>query len=58
MKTQKSLKFFLITESVVPAKAADTIAIDHSLILSFFHQLIPFTVMMFTTMEEFERKSK
>lgn len=58
MKTRKSLKFFLITESVVPAKAVDNIVIDHSLILNFFNQLIPFTVMMFTTLKEFERKPK
>ena len=52
----KSLKFFLITETVVPAKAADTITIDRSLILNFFNQAIPFTVMLFTTMKEMDRK--
>ena len=56
MRMRKSLKFFLITESVVPAKACDTIVIDRSLILSFFAQAIPFTVMLFTTVKELEQK--
>ena len=53
---RKSLKFFLITESVVPAKAGNAIIIDGSLIMSFFAQVVPFTVMLFTTMKEMERK--
>jgi hypothetical protein len=53
---RKSLKFFLLTEKVITAKAADSITIDRSLILKFFNQLIPFTVMMFTTLKEFDGK--
>ena len=51
-----SLKFYLTNESLVPAKAVGTIVIDRSLVLRFFEQVIPFTVMIFTTMNEFERR--
>lgn len=54
-KAWTSLQFFLMTESVVPAKAGNNIVIDRSLILSFFNQVIPFTVMMFTTVKELDR---
>lgn len=56
VRMRKALKFFLVTESVVPPKACDTITIDRPLVLSFFSQLIPFTVMIFTTVKELERK--
>lgn len=56
-RTRESLKFFLITESIVPAKAADSIVLDRSLVLSFFNQLIPFTVMMFTTIKEVDHRT-
>ena len=56
MKMRESLKFYLLTESVVPAKACGTIVIDRSLTLNFFAQVIPFTVMLFTTIKEMERK--
>lgn len=56
MESKKGLKFFLMNESPVPVKACDNIIINRSLILSFFNQLIPFTVMLFTTVREFERK--
>ena len=55
-RMRKSLKFFLITESAVPAKACNTFVIDASLILSFFAQVVPFTVMLFMTMKEMEQK--
>lgn len=55
-KMRKSLKFFLMTESIVTVKACNTITIDRSLVLNFFSQAIPFTVMLFTTIKELERK--
>lgn len=54
---KKALKFYLSTERVVCAKACGSIVIDGSLILSFFSELIPFTVMLFTTLKEFGRKT-
>lgn len=57
LQARKGLKFYLMTESPVLVKACDNIIIDRSLILCFFNQLIPFTVMMFTTIRELERKS-
>lgn len=58
LEMRKSLKFFLTTEKAIEVKACDTIAMDRSLILSFLSQLIPLTVMMFTTVKEFDRKSQ
>lgn len=55
--SQKALKFFLIKESIVPPTVTDNIVIDRSLILNFFNQLIPFTVMMFTTLNEFQNNA-
>lgn len=54
---RKALKFYLTTDGAVPAKAGDNIVIDRTLILSFFSHLIPFTVMLFTTVKEFEQQS-
>lgn len=54
-RMRKSLKFFLLTEKIVHLKAADSIVIEKSLVLSFFNQLIPFTVMLFTSIRELDR---
>lgn len=53
---KETLKFYLSTRGVVRAKGCNSVVIDRSLILSFFSELIPFTVMLFTTLKEFERK--
>ena len=55
---RRSLRSFLILEPAVNAKACDVIDLDRSLILSFFAQLIPFTVMMFTAVKEIESREK
>jgi hypothetical protein len=52
---RKALIFYLTTRRVVCAKACDIIVIDGSLVLSFFSELIPFTVMLFTTLKQFIR---
>jgi hypothetical protein len=57
VRMRKALKFYLVTESVETPKACDTIVMDRPLVLSFFAQLIPFTVMIFTTIKELERKN-
>lgn len=51
---KKMQKFWLVTQSVVSAKASGNIVIGRSLILSFFYVLLPTTIMMFTTIREFE----
>ena len=55
-RMRESLKFFMTTESVTRAQAFGII-IEGSLILAFFSQLIPFTVMLFTTLKELEKNS-
>ena len=54
---RSALKSLLLLEPAVAARACDIIQLDRSLILSFFAQLIPFTVMMFTTLREIENRT-
>lgn len=55
-KARKALKFFVLTETVVPVMAVESIVIDGSLVLGFVSEVIPFTVMMMTTVKELQQR--
>lgn len=54
---RQSLRVYLQCECITPSTAWNCFIVDRCMVLSFFNALIPFTVMLLTTLKELETDS-